>query len=151
MRNNDGTFSRGNRFSVGPRRPEGAGKAHLKDMGWKAVETVARLIFDMPEPEMRAWFEANKHTLSVAERIYIEQSDNIEIVETLLDRVVGKTLKVDAEVFERNPLLERLYTLSPEALSEEIEELREPKRLSIKRMNQLRAGLFNNLLTGHIF
>lgn len=141
MRNNDGTFSRGNRFSVGHGRPEGAGKAQLKDMGWKAVEAVARLIFDMPEPEMRAWFEKNKHTLSVAEQIYIEQSDNIEVIEALLDRVVGKTLKVDAEVYERNPLLERLYTLSPEALNEEIQELQRAKEIIDKENESIKSGI----------
>lgn len=113
MRNANGTFARGNSAAQGFGRPEGAGKSFIKDMCWDSINTVARLVFGMPEAEMKAWLDANKESMSLAERLYVEASQNsLEVIEALLDRIVGKTMKIDSEIIERNPIIERLYTLS---------------------------------------
>ncbi|MBK8202074.1 MAG: hypothetical protein IPK68_07070 [Bdellovibrionales bacterium] len=123
MRNDDGTFSRGNKYAAGHGRPEGAGKSHLKEMCWASVEKIARLVFQMPEAEMKLWVDQNKNTLSLAERLYIDEAQNIAVIESLLDRIVGKTLKIEGDIVERDSLIERLHTISPESLEAEIDEL----------------------------
>lgn len=101
----------GNTFGQGHGRPEGSGKTHVKDICWDSINTVAYAIFGMPEPEMKAWYEANKHTLSRAARIYIEASDkNLDVIEALLDRIVGKILKVDDISISRDPTISSCIT-----------------------------------------
>jgi hypothetical protein len=131
----------GNSAAAGHGRPEGAGKVHLKDMCWETLSTIAWLLFKLPEPEMREWYEANKNTLSRAERAYIEASEHsIEVIESLLDRIVGKTLKCESDAMPRNPLIERLYTLSPENLREEIDQLIRNREIIDKENDSIERG-----------
>jgi hypothetical protein len=55
---------------------------HLKEMCCASVEKVARLVFQMSEAEMKLWVEQNKHTLSLAERLYIDEAQNIAVIES---------------------------------------------------------------------
>lgn len=53
----------------------------------------------------------------------IDEAQNIAVIESLLDRIVGKTLKIEGDIVERVPLIERLHTISPESLEAQIDEL----------------------------
>jgi hypothetical protein len=142
VRNANGTFTRGNSAAQGFGRPEGAGKCFIKDMCWDSINTIAKLIFGMPEPEMKAWVEANKSTMSLAERLYVEASvTSLEVIEALLDRIVGKTMKVDGEIIERNQIIERLYSLSPEAIEDEIETMIRNREIIKKENESIKTGI----------
>lgn len=93
-------------------------------MCWDAINTIAQLVFGMPEAEMKAWVQANKHTLSLAERVYLDACEgNLAVIEALLDRIVGKTLKIDANVGSSDPIMDHYYRLTPEGRAQEIERL----------------------------
>lgn len=142
MRNADGTFAIGNRAAVGYGRPEGAGKAQIKEMCWDSLTTVAHLIFGMPEPEMKAWVEANRQSLSLAERLFIESSEsNLAVIEALLDRIVGKTLKFDGQIAHRNPIMDEFEQMSPEAREQRIDELIRIREIIRKEDESIAKGI----------
>lgn len=91
---------------------------------------------------MKVWYEANKDSLSRAERIFIESSENnLAVIEALLDRIVGKTLKFDELVIARDPILERFYSMSPDAQEAEIDQLIRNREI-IKRENEsIKTGI----------
>jgi hypothetical protein len=124
MRDSNGRFLKGHAHGLGG-RPEQPGHMMVKDMCWQSINRVATALFNMPEPEFKVWFEMHKHELSTAERMYLEAAPlNLAVVEALLDRIIGKQLRVDDGRTERNPIIERLYHLKQGQVRKEIEDLR---------------------------
>lgn len=138
MRDSKGKFVVGT--AGGPGRPPEPGKQYVKDMAWSSINKVAWLIFNLPEADMHVWIQSNMHTLSLAERAYLEAASgglntidengtavkrerNLNVIEAILDRVIGKTLKIDSGTTERDPVIERLYQLSPGNVKSEIDRL----------------------------
>lgn len=121
-RDDRGRFTTGNVIAIG--KPAHAGKSYVKDLCWESINKIALAVFAMPEPEMKLWFESNKHLLSLAEVKYIEAAQlNLSVIEALLDRIVGRMLKIDSGVTERDPVIERLYSLAPGNVKKEIDRL----------------------------
>lgn len=124
VRDQKGRFQKGNQVGIGHGRPQGAGKLMVKDLCWESINKIALMIFSMPEIEMAKWVEENKHVMSLAERKYLEQAQiNLGVIESLLDRIIGKTLKIDSGNTEKNPIIERLYTMSAGNVTKEIDQL----------------------------
>jgi hypothetical protein len=47
-------------------------------MCWASVEKIARLVFQMPEAELKLWVDQNKNTLSLAERLHTMSPESLE-------------------------------------------------------------------------
>lgn len=142
MRNADGTFGRGNSAAVGYGRPEAAGKVHIKEMCWDSLNTVVQLVFGMPEVEMKAWFETNKQNLSLAERIFIEASEgNLAVIESLLDRIVGKTLKFDGQITHHDPIRNEYDQMTSEERERRIDELIRIREILRKEDESIEIGV----------
>jgi hypothetical protein len=143
VRDQGGRFLQGVKHGLGG-RPADSGKMAVKDMCWQSINKVAWLIFNLPEDEMMIWIRSNIHTLSLAERAYLEQATggfddadvidhesgrkvrrtaNLGVIEAILDRVVGKQLKVDSGNTEKDPVIERLYEIAPGNVRKEIDRM----------------------------
>lgn len=140
MRDSRGRLLKG--FTANPNgRPEQPGYTMVKDMCWSSINRVATALFNMPEPEFKTWFEMHKHELSTAERMYLEAAPlNLAVVEALLDRIIGKQLRVDDGRSERNPIIERLYHLKQGQVRKEIEDLRTNERVIDAEFNAIEAA-----------
>jgi len=115
-----GRFLQGN--SGGNGRPANASKGITKDLTWDAINRIAWLIMALPEKEFLEWVEMNGSKLSRLERVYLNKSKDIRVLESLLDRIIGKTLKFEDER-QKNPFIERLYNLGEGGVGREIDEL----------------------------
>jgi len=124
-RDDKGRFLAGVSKDIGG-RPAGAGQQLIKDLCWESINKVAMLIFKLPKDQMLAWVEIHKDEMSLAEQKYIEAAKGdygLNIIESLLDRIIGKQLKIDSGNTEKNPVIERLYALSPGGVRREIDQL----------------------------
>jgi hypothetical protein len=142
VRDSSGRFQPGHKLATG--RPPDSGKQSVKDMCWQSINKVAWLIFNLPEDEMHLWIRSNIHTLSLAERAYLEtatgglgdaevidhetgqkvrRTANLGVIEAILDRIVGKQLKIDSGNTEKDPVIEKLYDLSPGNVRKEIDRM----------------------------
>ena len=72
-------------------RPKGY-RGHVRDACWKSLDKVIKCVFETPEPELEAWLVENLHTLSRAERVLIEESNNPIMLNSILDRVCGRPM-----------------------------------------------------------
>lgn len=142
MRDEDGRFGKGNKLGRG--RPVGSGKGYVKDLTWDAVNRIADRIFNMPEKDMRAWISANEDQLSLAEKIYFnavtDDRQALRVTELLLDRIIGKYFQIDGEINERNPIIERLYSMNGGALDREIEQLIKTREIIEAEYKQIEAA-----------
>lgn len=124
-RDDSGRFGPGNKFGKG--RPVGSGKAYAKDIIWEKLNRLVDLVFAMPDDEFTRWVEMNKGSLSRAEMIFLkrinEEGEQSDAVKDLMDRYLPKTLKVEGEMIHRNPVIERLYDMTPSALRDELEQM----------------------------
>jgi hypothetical protein len=129
MRDSRGRLLKG--FTANPGgRPESAGKALVKDLCWASINRVATALFNMPAPEFKTWLEMHRHELSIAEQMYLDAAPtNLSVVEALLDRIIGKTLKIEDGNTERDPIIERLYILKQGQVRQEIEHLRDNEQV----------------------
>ncbi len=138
----------------GPGRPPESGKQLVRDMCWASINKIAWLIFNLPKAEMELWIASNRHTLSLAEEAYLEEATgglnvidigngdtrkraNLNVIEAILDRVVGKTLKIDSGNTERDPVIERLYQLSPGNVKSEIDRLIKNREVILAERKQI--------------
>lgn len=142
MRSDDGKFGKGNDYGRG--RPVGSGKLVVKDLTWQSINRIADMIFNMPEREMRAWVKENESELTLAEKIYFnavtDERTQLRVVELLLDRIIGKYFAIDSEITERNPLIERLYTLGDGGLAREIDQLIKTREIIEAEYKQIEAA-----------
>lgn len=155
-RDNNGRFLAGHAYATG--RPQNSGKQAVKDMCWSSINKIAWLIFNLPEEDMHVWIASNLHTLSLAERAYLEaatgglkntidesgnsvrRDPNLNVIEAILDRVIGKTLKLDSGQTERDPVIERLYQLSPGNVKSEIDRLIKNREVILAERKQIEAA-----------
>lgn len=156
-RDNNGRFLSGHAYATG--RPQNSGKQAVKDLCWASINKIAWLIFNLPEAEMNVWIQSNLHTLSLAERAYLEAATgglgevidmesgrpqrkqaNLNVIEAILDRVIGKTLKLDSGTTERDPVIERLYQLSPGNVKSEIDRLIKNREVILAERRQIEAA-----------
>ena len=157
-RDNNGRFLAGHAYATG--RPQNSGKQAVKDMCWQSINKIAWLIFNLPEADMNLWIQSNLHTLSLAERAYLEAATgglggevidmesgraqkkqaNLNVIEAILDRVIGKTLKLDSGQTERDPVIERLYQLSPGNVRSEIDRLIKNREVILAERKQIEAA-----------
>ena len=136
MRDSNGRFTKGNQLSVGNGRPEGSAKVLVKDMCWESINKIALMIFNMPELEMAKWVEENKGSISLAERMYLESAQiNLAVIEAILDRIIGKQLKIDSGNTEKNPIIERLYSLSAGNVRREVDQLIRNRQMILSERN----------------
>lgn len=154
-RDGAGRFTTGNAVAVG--RTKGSGQQYVKDMCWASINKVAWLIFNLPKAEMELWIASNRHTLSLAEEAYLEEATgglgdvidnegmtrkraNLNVIEAILDRIIGKTLKLDSGQTERDPVIERLYQLSPGNVRSEIDRLIKNREVILAERKQIEAA-----------
>ena len=155
MRDSKGKFLVGS--TGGPGRPPEPGKQLVKDMAWASINKVAWLIFNLPKKEMELWIASNRHTLSLAEEAYLEEATgglgdvidetgmtrkraNLNVIEAILDRIIGKTLKLDSGPTERDPVIERLYQLSPGNVRSELDRLIKNREVILAERKQIEAA-----------
>lgn len=101
-------------------------------MIWEKLNNLVSLLFNMTDEECTKWVAENKHKLSRAEMIFLERLNGDEdaaAIESLMDRVIGKTLKIEGEMIHRNPLIEQLYDMGPGALREDLDQLKRNKEI----------------------
>jgi transglutaminase-like putative cysteine protease len=116
---------------------------------------------------MELWIASNRHTLSLAEEAYLReaaggslpndleihpdtgeavpvvtrnQRANLNVIEAILDRIIGKTLKLDSGQTERDPVIERLYQLSPGNVKNEIDRLIKNREVILAERKQIEAA-----------
>lgn len=155
MRDSKGKFLVGSQG--GPGRPPESGKQMVRDMCWASINKIAWLIFNLPKKEMELWIASNRHTLSLAEEAYLEEATgglgdvideggttrkraNLNVIEAILDRIIGKTLKLDSGQTERDPVIERLYQLSPGNVRSEIDRLIKNREVILAERKQIEAA-----------
>lgn len=154
-RDKSGRFAAGHAIATG--RPKDSGKLAVKDMCWASINKIAWLIFNLPKKEMELWIASNRHTLSLAEEAYLEEATgglgdvidetgmtrkraNLNVIEAILDRIIGKTLKLDSGQTERDPVIERLYQLSPGNVKSEIDRLIKNREVILAERKQIEAA-----------
>lgn len=142
MRDQKGKFLAGVAKPEGwPGRPKDGGKQYVKDMCWQSINKIAWLIFNLPKDEMEVWIASNRHTLSLAEQMYLDAAPtNLSVIEAILDRIIGKTLKLDSGQTERDPVIERLYQLSPGNVKSEIDRLIKNREVILAERKQIEAA-----------
>lgn len=97
-RNKNGTFAKGNRGGPGRKAGSKGPAKKIKELGWSFINEIFERIFVTPEPEMLKWFEENKKLLSRAERVFIQESNDIKVLESILNRVIGVPQKIEIDI-----------------------------------------------------
>jgi hypothetical protein len=98
-------------------------KRDVKKLCTNSIEKVVRMLFQMTDPELNTWLEDNRGTLSAAELAFLAQRKDIRTFESLLDRVLGKTINIETNSHGKNAVIERLYQLSDEGMQDEMDDL----------------------------
>lgn len=123
QRNKKGQFAKGNQLARGKGRPKGAGTLRVQELCWEQVNRLAEMMFKWPNDKLEAFVERNQHRLTRAEIAYFNASKDVKVLEALLDRIIPKTMAIDATIKNKDPVIDRLYELPPGAVDQEIEEL----------------------------
>lgn len=124
-RNAKGHFAKGNTLSRG--RPKSSGKLRVQELCWEQINRLAEMMFKWPNDKLEAFVEQNKNKLTRAEIAYFNASRDVKTLEMLLDRIIPKTMAIDATLRQKDPIIERLYELPPGGVDQEIEELLEAR------------------------
>ncbi len=95
MKEHKGQFKKGN--PGGPGRPKGSNGVPklVKQQGWDFISAIFDKLFVMTEEELLTYIQENRSKMSRAEKIFIDQSTDMKVLQSLLDRVVGLPTRIE--------------------------------------------------------
>lgn len=117
-RNKNGTFAPGYRGGPGRKKGSKGPSKKVKEAGWEFINDVFEKLFVRSEEELLAWIKENEKGLSRAEKVFIDNSNDLKTLESILNRVIGVPQKIEID-FDDPDLPNRIFAFpDPKSASE---------------------------------